>query len=181
MTKSSEGLTEPIVSVLICAHNNADCIERCIGALARSEYKNLETIVFDDASTDETVALAEQACAELPGTWRVVRGNPNLGFTRACNEASLHANGEIVLLLNSDALVRPGAIGALTAALSESPRLGVAGATLRWIANTLAGPAWRCAPNCGSRPTDSTRISRRLTTRMWIYVCGLPRWAFAWR
>ncbi|MCX7012920.1 MAG: glycosyltransferase family 2 protein [Candidatus Sumerlaeota bacterium] len=148
-----EELDEPLVSVVVCAHDNASCIERCLGALAQSNYKRLDTIVFDDASQDGTARLVERWLPSLPGESRLLLSANNLGFVRACNEASLHARGEILFLLNSDAMIFPDTIGAFVRVLRDEPRLGVAGCKiLEADERTIQCVGNRLSPNALGRP-----------------------------
>jgi len=143
-----EELDEPLVSVVVCAHNNAGCIRQCLEGLAQSDYRRLQTIVFDDASDDDTLRIAEAGLARVPGASLLLRSEKNQGFVRACNEASLRARGQVLLLLNSDAIVYPGAIGALARALRDDTRIGAAGCMIHEPdGRTIQSVGNRLAPN----------------------------------
>ncbi len=85
-----------------------------------------EVIVVDDASRDGT---AELFAREEPRV-RVVRRDVNGGFARAANDGVRAANGDLILLLNSDAIVAPDALDALVRAFARDATLGVASAQL---------------------------------------------------
>ncbi len=88
--------------------------------------RDVELILVDDASHDGTAAAARARHPRLA----VLRTPEPVGFTRAANLGLEAARGDVVLLLNSDTEVAPGALAALAAAFAADPRLGAAGAAL---------------------------------------------------
>ncbi|TAK34032.1 MAG: glycosyltransferase family 2 protein [Chloroflexota bacterium] len=116
----------PLVSVLIVAYNGQDYLGRCLDSLAQSDYPCFETIVVDNASTDSSVAVATQH--HLRPT--VVRSAENLGFAGGNNLGLREAKGEIIVLLNQDAHVRPDWLSCLIDGMLEDPRIGIAGCKL---------------------------------------------------
>jgi GT2 family glycosyltransferase len=98
---------------------------------------NAEIIVVDDASTDGTSELLRTE----PVT--VIRLEQNRRFAGAANAGVAASRGSIVLLLNSDARLEPGAIDAFLRAFDSDPRLGVAGARLL---NPDGTPQWSGGP-----------------------------------
>jgi N-acetylglucosaminyl-diphospho-decaprenol L-rhamnosyltransferase len=83
------------VSVVMVTYNSALCIESCVAAVARV-LPDAERIVVDNASSDDTRAVAEEAGA------RVVARERNEGFGRACNAGVEEAKGAFVLFVNPD-------------------------------------------------------------------------------
>src|SRR5206468_1411681 len=61
---------------------------------------------------------------------RVISLEENRGFAAAANRGVAEARGELILLLNSDAILAPDALNAFIAAFETDPKLGVAGAQL---------------------------------------------------
>jgi N-acetylglucosaminyl-diphospho-decaprenol L-rhamnosyltransferase len=85
-----------------------------------------EVIVVDNASSDGT---AEQLAARFPAV-RWIRNQSNVGFAVANNQGATASQSEALLLLNSDALLLPGALPALLEVLGREPRAAVVGARL---------------------------------------------------
>ncbi|MGJ7582960.1 glycosyltransferase family 2 protein, partial [Variovorax sp. RHLX14] len=118
-----------MVSVLVITWNAAYFTLKCLRALAAemklSGTPPFEVIVFDNASTDRTAELL----ARVDGV-KVISSTSNIGFLRGCNSGALHAKGQALLLLNSDAFVRPGSLRAAWERLQSAPDIGAVGARL---------------------------------------------------
>jgi len=103
---------------------------RCVDAALASRLPDgtaLEVVVVDDGSRDGT----GEALAGRAGV-RVVRNDEPTGFAGAANRGVAETNGEVVVLLNSDAEVEPESLAAVVAAFSADGALGIAGAALRY-------------------------------------------------
>jgi chlorobactene glucosyltransferase len=95
----------PLVSVVIPARNEARNIERCLRSVLITTYPNLEVIVVDDHSTDDTGGLARTVATENPRL-RVI-DNPSLpegwfGKQWACQNGARAAKGEIICFADAD-------------------------------------------------------------------------------
>lgn len=108
------------ISVIVPTYNGAHLLPECLDSLARQTRAPDETIVVDDASTDETLALL---ASRYPWV-RVVRLERNRGFVAATNRGIAEARGEIVVLLNNDTEADPGWLEALVAPLEQDESLG---------------------------------------------------------
>ncbi|MEV5508443.1 glycosyltransferase [Streptomyces orinoci] len=105
------------VSVLMVSWNTREETWRCLDALpAAAAGVRYEVIVVDNGSRDgsaEMLAARDDA--------RVARNARNHGFAAAVNQACAYASGELVLLLNSDVRMHPGALATLVRFLRERP------------------------------------------------------------
>jgi N-acetylglucosaminyl-diphospho-decaprenol L-rhamnosyltransferase len=117
----------PRLSIVIVTFNSAAEIDACLASLAvHASSVDLETVIVDNASSDGTAAAVR---ARWPGV-RVVEAGRNLGFAGGSNLGIRQTFGELILLLNPDTVVRPGALAALVAALDARPDAAVAGPRL---------------------------------------------------
>ena len=91
----------PSISVVVCAYNEAATIDECMRHTCALDYPNLEIIVCDDGSTDDTAALASRHPRAQVFTL------PHAGLSVARNEGYRVANGELVAYLDSDAYPTP--------------------------------------------------------------------------
>ena len=122
------GLPElPEIAVVLVTHNTRELL---LGALA--SVRGSEVIVVDNASTDGTAEAVRRAFPEI----RLLE-NANDGYGAAANRGIAACCAPFVLLLNSDVVVRPGALRALAGYLSTHPRAGLAGPRLENPDGTL--------------------------------------------
>ena len=113
-------LEAPLVSVIVVSHNTRDDLLRCLGSLA-SVGMPLEIVVVDNASSDGSA----EAVAERFPRVRVIHNGDNAGFGRANNQGLAATRAPLVLLLNSDAELRPGCLETLASLLRDRARLGI--------------------------------------------------------
>jgi hypothetical protein len=127
--RDSTPLTEsrPCVSVVIVSYNTADVLAACLDELQTTGGSSVaEVIVVDNASSDGTDVMLS---TRFP-TVRVIANATNVGFGRACNQGVASAASEFVLLLNSDAMLHPGALDALRNALNNGTDVALVGPRL---------------------------------------------------
>jgi GT2 family glycosyltransferase len=115
----------------------------------------LEVTVVDNASGDQTLELLS---AEFP--WATVIANPrNVGFGAAHNQALRQARGRYWLVLNSDAVPAPGALGTLVRFLDAEPHVGVAGPRLLFPDGSVQSSRRRF-PSAATLFLESTQLQR---------------------
>jgi len=110
------------ISAVIPHRNSGELLERCVDALLAGRVD--EIVVADEASTDGSV----DRVAHKPRV-RVVQSTRR-GFAAAMNAGIEAARGDRLLLLNSDAFVKPETVERLNRRLDENPRLALCGAAL---------------------------------------------------
>jgi biofilm PGA synthesis N-glycosyltransferase PgaC len=115
--------THPAVTVLIPCHNEQGTIEEVVRAVAASTYPNLDIVVIDDSSVDETQQILERLLPEIPPL-RVLRLERNLGKAQALNLGALSSAGEYLMCIDADAVLDPDAILWMVADLERAPRVG---------------------------------------------------------
>jgi GT2 family glycosyltransferase len=115
----------PTVSIIIPLYNGAALIPACLNAVLPQvqEQGNAEVIVVDNASTDNW----EQALAPFKAAIRHHRLSFNTGFATAVNIGIQLSQGEIIILLNQDAIVQASWLNALLARFEASPQAAIVG------------------------------------------------------
>jgi N-acetylglucosaminyl-diphospho-decaprenol L-rhamnosyltransferase len=117
------GASAARVAVVVVTYESRDLALAALDSLRAHGGLPLEVVVVDNASTDGTAA----ALRERHPRARVVANGENTGFARACNQGWRASSAPLVLFLNPDAEVLPGAISALADVLDGRPDVGVAG------------------------------------------------------
>ncbi|HWL03525.1 MAG TPA: glycosyltransferase family 2 protein [Xanthobacteraceae bacterium] len=106
--------SQPLVSVVVTAYNSAPTILRAMESVLAQTMPDLELIVVDDASTDDTAALAESI---YDGRVRLIRNARNRGIGGAKNVGVAAALGRYVAFLDSDDTWEPHKLAMQLAAL----------------------------------------------------------------
>ena len=117
-------MSMPRLSIVIVTYNSRGYIDTCLQSLIRTPPAvDHDIIVVDNASTDGTAAVIRE---RWPAA-RVIDAGANLGFAAANNLGIRQASGELLLLLNPDAIARPEAIDRLVALLDARQNVAVVG------------------------------------------------------
>jgi GT2 family glycosyltransferase len=125
MTTPGGGPAE--LSIVIVSYNTRSDLEACLNSLAAHPPTLIcEVVVVDNASTDGSAELVQ---ARSPAV-RLIRQSSNVGFAAANNAGIRQTTGALILLLNSDTIVPPGAIDALVGRLRATPTAAAAGPKL---------------------------------------------------
>lgn len=110
----------PLVTIGCAVYNGAATLERALRPLLEQDYPHLEIIIADDASTDDTVALAEQLTAADPRV-RIIRNPANVGLTENFNRLAHAAHGEYFMWADQDDIRERSYVRRAVAALEASP------------------------------------------------------------
>ena len=125
------------VQVVVVAYNSRDTLRGCVEPLAAVPW--IAVTVVDNACPERSPDVV----ADLPV--EIVRSDRNGGFAYGCNLGMATGRSEFVLLLNPDARIDAGSVGALVRALESDAALGVAGP------RTSPRTARSCGASAGSR------------------------------
>ncbi len=117
--------TVPRVSAVVLAYGAEPLLGTCVDALLASSGVHVDVVLVDNGCTSDGVQRLEGT----PGL-RILRPSENTGFAGGCNLGVAASDAELVVLVNSDAIVTPTALARLAASL-EDPTVGLATASLR--------------------------------------------------
>lgn len=122
-----------LISVLIPAYNVAKYLDRCLQSVVRQTYRNLEIVVVDDGSTDQTYAIAEKYAAR--DSRIVLLRKPNEGnIAQTRNFLLDHFHGKYCVWVDSDDRIKPRYVEKLYAALvSHGADMSICGFAVRWV------------------------------------------------
>jgi GT2 family glycosyltransferase len=120
--------TAPLISVVIPTWNGRPLLARCLASLEDQRFRNFETIVVDNGSSDDSAAFVRARFR----TAVLVRLPRNLGFAAAVNVGARAARGRYLAILNSDTELAVDWLGELVACVERHPcAASVTGKTLR--------------------------------------------------
>ena len=91
----------PLVSVVIPSYNHASYLERCIDSVFMQSYQNIELIVIDDGSTDDSLTTLRRLAKHAPFVM-TVQAQQNKGAAFTINRGIELSTGKYINLLNSD-------------------------------------------------------------------------------
>ena len=137
----------PSISIVTPSFNQGEFIERTINSVLTQDYPNLEYIIQDGKSTDNTVSTIEKYEDRLKH-WESAEDN---GQSHAINLGFRHASGEIMAYLNSDDLLLPGTLHYVAAYFDKHPEVdAIYGHRVLINANDYEIGRWVLPPHCKS-------------------------------
>ena len=184
--------SRPRVSVVVVAYRNAGELAAGLPPLIRELDSEDQLIVIDnapDAATAETVLRAAPRALYVPSA-------VNLGFAGGCNAGAERATGDILLLLNPDAVVQPGFgdairrpytredgwdawMGLVTA--EGGARINTSGNVVHFTGIAWAGGAGRDAASAPAAPREVAYLSGAclaIRRSVWERLGGFDPWFF---
>ena len=114
----------PTVSVVIPTYNRASMVKRCVASVLAIKDVNLECIVVDDHSPDDTGNVLHEAFSS-DSRFRYHRNEKNLQLAGTHNVGARLARGELLFFLDDDNILEPKAIFHLVHAFSADAQLGL--------------------------------------------------------
>jgi glycosyltransferase involved in cell wall biosynthesis len=106
----------PLVSIVIPAYNLARYLEEAIDSVLNQDYQNIELIVLDDGSTDDTRQVLEKYQGRFH--WE---SHGNMGQANTLNRGWQMSKGEILAYLSADDILLPGAVSTSVQWLMRNP------------------------------------------------------------
>lgn len=117
--------SQPPVSVVIPLYNRAGTIGAVLEAVNNSTYRNFETIIVNDGSTDNGLEVLQHAGNKSPH--KLVNFEKNLGVSKARNAGARAATGEVLLFIDADCIVQPDTIEKCVETLKQGDSVCVGG------------------------------------------------------
>lgn len=139
MTVTAAGT--PALSVVVPAYNVGSWVRECLSSIVEDQDCDLEVIVIDDGSTDDTWEVVSEFANRHP----VVRAvhSPGVGGAQARNYGAELARGEYIAFADADDLVPRGAYRTMLEAARAGDADMVAGSFLKFFTTRTWRPTWR--------------------------------------
>ncbi len=112
----------PLISIVVPSYNQGAFIRQTLQACLDQDYRPIEIVVMDGASTDHTVEVLK-SFGNLPELRWV--SEPDKGVVDAVNKGLRAARGDIACIQSSDDFHRPGCFSTVTAAFRDNPEAGL--------------------------------------------------------
>jgi len=142
-------------SAIVVTYNSGENIGACLEALTREDC---EIVVVDNASADATVPRVEEFVAWNPV--RLIANQQNLGFGAAVNQGARETEGDVLLILNPDAIAEPGAVAAILRCIEMTHAAVLGGALLENDGQPARGFAFRRIPTLSALVFEVLLINR---------------------
>lgn len=164
----------PSVSIAIPTYNRADKLERAVRSALAQTHSDLEVVVSDNASTDDTGERLARLEASDPRV-RTVRQGANHGMVANLNAAGALAVGKHVMLLSDDDWLAPRCVEATLAALRASRGAAAALGRVTYVGDdgepvSAGQPAALLAPDGARRVREYFAVVGADRGNTWIYA-----------
>lgn len=141
----------PTISIIIPCFNAAGVLPRAIDSVVAQGIADVEIIVVDDASRDDSVAVAEGLAQRHPGIV-IIPQKVNAGPAAARNVGLAAATGRLVGFLDADDAYAPGAFAPILERFAASPRLAAVIVDIDWMEADRDFHPVQAAAAAGSAP-----------------------------
>lgn len=121
---------QPLVTVIIASYNHAPYIEQSIQSVLDQTYPNIELLVVDDGSTDDSVERIQRLQAVHGFDFRVQQ---NQGLTNTLNGAIARAKGSLIVPFGSDDIMKPDRIAVQVEYMDGKPEVGICAGNIELI------------------------------------------------
>lgn len=112
-----------LVSVIIPVYQVSDYVERCLISVMNQSYKEIECIIVNDSTRDDSIEKCEQLIADYSGPiqFRILHHDKNRGLSAARNTGTKAERGEWIFYIDSDDEITPDCIQKLMSIAQEHP------------------------------------------------------------
>lgn len=147
------------LSVIIVSYNTKDLLEQCLQAIFESkniDKRGLEVIVVDNNSSDGSSEMVNKKFTQV----KLITNNENIGYSAGNNIGMTVSTGSYVLLLNSDAFVRPETLKTMLNYMEQDPAIGASTCSIELPSGKLDPACHRGLPTPWNAFTYFTGLER---------------------
>ncbi|WP_394340861.1 glycosyltransferase family 2 protein [Pedobacter nutrimenti] len=119
---------KPSVAVVILNWNGKSLLERFLPSVSKSKYSNLQLVLGDNDSSDDSVDFVRSAFPEI----RIIRNDRNYGFAEGYNKVLEQVNSDYYVLLNSDVEVPENWIEPVISLMESESKIAAAQPKIKW-------------------------------------------------
>ena len=114
-----------MVSVIVPVYQVSDYVERCLRSVMAQTYSDIECIIVDDATKDDSIEKCERMIGKYDGPilFRIIHHEQNRGLSAARNMGTKVATGDYLYYLDSDDYITPDCIEKLVSVVDNDPSI----------------------------------------------------------
>lgn len=105
---TNKELTMPLISIIVPIYNVQEYLAKCLDSLVNQTYKNIEIILVDDGSPDQSLSICEEF-AQKDTRIKIIT-QKNSGVTSARINGFLNSTGEFIMFVDADDYVSPNIV-----------------------------------------------------------------------
>ena len=117
-------LNQPLITIICTAYNHEKFIVQALNSIFNQSYKNIELIIVDNGSKDNTVKTIENWLKDKRNI-KFIKNDTNLGITKSFNQASKFSKGVYLMDLSADDIVLPNGIELLINFANKNPQASI--------------------------------------------------------
>ena len=128
-------MTNPVVSIVIICYNGAQYLYNCFDSLLKQTYKNLEIIIVNDGSTDNSLEIMNSYIQKFNnnGMKLIICSRENGGMSAALNSGLKLVTGHFFMWCDCDDYYEPDAVESLLKYLNDNPDIDIVRGKCRFI------------------------------------------------
>lgn len=175
------------VSIIIPVFQITEYIERCVRSVMAQTYTDIECIIVDDATEDDSVAKCERLIREYEGPicFRILHHEKNRGLSAARNTGTEAARGEWLFYLDGDDFIVPDCIEQLVVMADYDPTIEMVQGNLQITSCDRGSKLYRQGKAVEIRDNEKARkaffkdriiyisVWNKLIKRSFVEECGL--------
>jgi glycosyltransferase involved in cell wall biosynthesis len=119
------GMADPLVSVAVVTYNQKPFLSECIDSVLAQDYRRVQIVVADDASTDGTREMLRTYQLRHPSIFTLVLADENGGITVNSNRAHAACEGEYIAWMGGDDLMLPEKLSAQVEHMERHPQCSI--------------------------------------------------------
>ncbi len=119
--KMAKSLIKPLVSIIVLNWNGEKYLKDCLTSLENQTYSNLELILVDNGSKDNSVKFVRKNFPRI----KIIENRKNLGFAVGNNKGIRLARGKYIFILNNDTKIDKNCLEGLTEAAEKDNKIGM--------------------------------------------------------
>jgi glycosyltransferase involved in cell wall biosynthesis len=121
-------LKNPLVSIIVITYNSAKYIVETLESIKAQTYRNIELIISDDCSNDDTIKICKKWIAENKGRFvktELITSLVNTGIPANCNRGMIPAKGEWVKFIAGDDILIASAVNEVIRFIEENDKVEI--------------------------------------------------------